>query len=87
MKQLRNAILTTIKTALSQHIRYVALLFHKSTSCFHVPAEKDCCHDGSGHNLGITNPALYIFVMMKSFQNIVTQAKMATILLSMGLSA
>jgi hypothetical protein len=67
-KQICNPMLTTIETALSQHVWNVALVFQKGSSAFDIPTKEDSrCHGGCYH-FHIAYVALFVFAALKSFQ-------------------
>src|ERR1051326_2289105 len=67
-------MLATVETTFLQHGWNVTMFFQKRPRLFQVPSKEGRCHNRSGHDFRITHLTLDIFMMMKSFQNIVTNA-------------
>ena len=73
-EQIGNAVQTAIEAALFQDLRNVPIFLQVDTCLLNISTKMQCRCDGSGHHFGIAHLALSVFVMMKSFQHIVTKA-------------
>lgn len=63
-----------IEAALGKRVREIAVVMQKATGGFPVAPKVEHSNDGSRHHFSIAHLALPIFVMVKGFQKVVTQA-------------
>ncbi len=64
-----------IEATSTQLMLDVSMLIQKAVRFGLIAAKMQSSHQGNGDNLGIADPTLVIFPMVKCFQNIVSNAK------------
>jgi len=63
-----------VEATFTEHVRHIAHLPQEGASLLVVSAKEQSGNNRSSHDFCIAHPALWIFVMVKCFQKVVTQA-------------
>ena len=64
-----------IEATFAQHVRNIAFFLKIFPRKLKIPSKIQCRYDRSRHYFGVAHLTLRVFMMMKSFQHIIAQAK------------